>query len=357
MDNTGESLLIFTRRQIAKTLASAFLLGGAQFSRHCANALGFWGEAVAAPAGSALATLTLVNSGGATQPSGVPTQTFGQPFKDGDIAPGTAPQFTVAGVSQPFSAGLQSYWPSGCLKFATFMLLPTFSLAAGASRVVTIARGGSWPAAARPHARRGLRSEPRCHRTRLSLAAQQPVGHLWRMAARRRQQLQAGGLARRRRRQGVENQHPHGPDAGRRQGRHAGLRPLYHGAQQCERRSRRLPLDAGDPAALLQCRGRAGVGLCVLLAALRRRPVERSQLERRRRHADAIAVAVQGAWVYQRRRYQHRGDDRRQRLLQRSKFRWQHRPHRLDWSLSADDCPAAARQRRHRRRQFCVSDD
>lgn len=149
MDNTGESLLIFTRRQIAKTLASAFLLGGAQFSRHCANALGFSGEAVAAPAGSALATLTLVNSGGATQPSGVPTQTFGQPFKDGDIAPGTAPQFTVAGVSQPFSAGLQSYWPSGCLKFATFMLLPTFSLAAGASRVVTIARGGSWPAASR----------------------------------------------------------------------------------------------------------------------------------------------------------------------------------------------------------------
>jgi hypothetical protein len=108
MDNTRESLLIFTRRQIAKTLASAFLLGGAQFSRHCANALGFLGEAVAAPASSALAMLTLVNSGGSTQPSGVPTQSFGRPFKDGDIAPGAAPQFTVAGVRQAFSAGLQS---------------------------------------------------------------------------------------------------------------------------------------------------------------------------------------------------------------------------------------------------------
>jgi hypothetical protein len=147
MDNTGESLLIFTRRQIAKTLASAFLLGGAQFSRHCANALGFSGEAVAAPAGSALATLTLVNSGGATQPSGVPTQTFGQPFKDGDIAPGTAPIFTVSGVTQPFSAGMQSYWRSGYLKFATFMLLPTFSSAPSASTTVTISKGGTWPAA------------------------------------------------------------------------------------------------------------------------------------------------------------------------------------------------------------------
>lgn len=356
MDNTGKSLLIFTRRQIAKTLASAFLLGGAQFSRHCANALGFSGEAVAAPAGSALATLTLVNSGGATQPSGVPTQTFGQPFKDGDIAPGTAPQFTVAGVSQPFSAGLQSYWPSGCLKFATFMLLPTFSLAAGASRVVTIARGGSWPAASRRtlgevYAQNLVVTAPAYpspHNSRSGTYGAWLLGD----ANNYKQVVWLDGAAGKAWKISTHMAQTRG-------GAKDGMLVCDHYIMALNNASGGLGgfRWMGDPAALLQCRGRAGVGLCVLLAALRRRPVERSQLERRRRHADAIAVAVQGAWVYQRRRYQHRGDDRRQRLLQRSKFRWQHRPHRLDWSISADDCPAAARQRRHRRRQFCVSDD
>ena len=99
------------------------------------------------PAGSILSTLTLVNSGTATQAAGVPTQTFGWVFKDGDIAPGTAPKFSTSGVAQRFSAGLQSYWPSGCLKFAAFMLLPTFSLRGGAAQAVTISSGGSWPAA------------------------------------------------------------------------------------------------------------------------------------------------------------------------------------------------------------------
>ena len=86
------------------------------------------------PAGSILLTLTLVNSGTATQAAGVPTQTFGWVFKDGDIAPGTAPKFSTSGVAQRFSAGLESYWPSGCLKFAAFMLLPTFNLRGGLRR-------------------------------------------------------------------------------------------------------------------------------------------------------------------------------------------------------------------------------
>lgn len=91
-------------------------------------------------------TMTLVNDGGSTQAANVPSKLFGWGFRDGDIAPGAAPIFTVSSVVQPFSAGLQAYWPSGCLKFATFMLLPTFSLGAGASQAITISGGGTWPA-------------------------------------------------------------------------------------------------------------------------------------------------------------------------------------------------------------------
>ena len=133
MSAAHDAVLTFTRRQIAKALASAAILGGAQFSAHCAKAFGIFRVDVDPPAGSILSTLTLVNSGTATQAAGVPTQTFGWVFKDGDIAPGTAPKFSASGVSQRFSAGLQSYWPSGCLKFAAFMLLPTFSLRGGAA--------------------------------------------------------------------------------------------------------------------------------------------------------------------------------------------------------------------------------
>ena len=147
MSAAHDAVLTFTRRQIAKALASAAILGGAQFSAHCAKAFGIFRVDVDPPAGSILSTLTLVNSGTATQAAGVPTQTFGWVFKDGDIAPGTAPKFSTSGVAQRFSAGLQSYWPSGCLKFAAFMLLPTFSLRGGAAQAVTISSGGSWPAA------------------------------------------------------------------------------------------------------------------------------------------------------------------------------------------------------------------
>jgi hypothetical protein len=93
-------------------------------------------------------SFTLTNDGSSTQAAGVATQTIGLPFKQGDIASGNVPEFTVSSVAQPFSAGLQSYWTDGSLKFVSVMLLPTFSLAAGISQQITITPvSGSWPAA------------------------------------------------------------------------------------------------------------------------------------------------------------------------------------------------------------------
>ena len=59
--------------------------------------------------------------------AGMPTQTFGQAFHDGDIPVGSVPTLTIAGVSQPFSAGIQAYCPSGCLSFCVLMVNPTVS--------------------------------------------------------------------------------------------------------------------------------------------------------------------------------------------------------------------------------------
>lgn len=76
--------------------------------------------------------------------AGVPTQTWGQEFHDGDMPVGSVPTLTIAGVAQPYSAGLQSYWPSGCLKFCTLIMIPT----ASGNQTLTIgAVAGSWPAA------------------------------------------------------------------------------------------------------------------------------------------------------------------------------------------------------------------
>jgi hypothetical protein len=93
--------------------------------------------------------ITLVNSGGSTQSAGAVMQPFGLPFRDGDMTPSQVPVFTVSSVSQPFSYGLRSYYPSGNLRFVSIMLLQTgFSLGAGASIACTVsAATGSWPAA------------------------------------------------------------------------------------------------------------------------------------------------------------------------------------------------------------------
>lgn len=132
MGTSRRSILLGTAATLLAERARAFLLrrGG--------------GGSVAS---NQIATMTLLNTSGSPQPAGTPTPIFGWVFKDGDITPGAAPAFTLGGVTQPFSAGLQTYWPSGYLKFAAFMLRPTASIAGGASQTIVISKGGSWPAA------------------------------------------------------------------------------------------------------------------------------------------------------------------------------------------------------------------
>ena len=93
-------------------------------------------------------TMTLVQDG--TVAGGVPTQSFGWVFRPGDIPAGHAPLFKVGGVTWPYSAGLQTYWPDGSLKWAAFALMvPTsFTPALNSSTTVTISDGGfgTWPA-------------------------------------------------------------------------------------------------------------------------------------------------------------------------------------------------------------------
>jgi hypothetical protein len=107
-----------------------------------------FGRGGSPPAASGqITSLTLLNTSAGQQPAGTPTPTFGWVFRDGDIAPGTAPTFTLNGAVQPFSAGLQTYWPSGCLKYAAFALLPTSAVAGSVSQTVVISKGGTWPGA------------------------------------------------------------------------------------------------------------------------------------------------------------------------------------------------------------------
>ncbi len=84
---------------------------------------------------------------------GVPTQSYGQVFRPGDIPVGHAPLFKVRGVTWSYSHGLQTYWPDGSLKwFAYALMVPAgFTLARRASVTVTISDGGAgtWPTASR----------------------------------------------------------------------------------------------------------------------------------------------------------------------------------------------------------------
>ncbi len=99
------------------------------------------------PASGLPTTMTLVNTSGSTQASGFITPIFGMTFRQGDIPSGDAPTFTVSGTPQPYSWGLQSYWPDGSLLHASFMFRCTSSIAGSGSLTVDINSGGSAPSA------------------------------------------------------------------------------------------------------------------------------------------------------------------------------------------------------------------
>jgi hypothetical protein len=154
MSEAAKAVLRFTRREIGKALAAALGLGLLPPAADAFRPHFFPGGAVGSSPGT-IATLMLVNTSGTMQPAGQPTQTFGWLFNDGDVPVGSVPVFKAGGVTQSFSAGPLNpganpgtYWPSGCLKHATFMLLPTFSVTGSGSQAVVISSApGSWPGA------------------------------------------------------------------------------------------------------------------------------------------------------------------------------------------------------------------
>jgi hypothetical protein len=149
MSEIRKAVLRFTRRSIGQALLAALTLGVLPQAVEAFRPHLFGGGGGGGGPSAFSTTVTLVNDSGSSQTSGVPTQTFGQVFKDGDIPSGHVPQFKVGGVTQPFSAGLQRYYKSGALMFATFQLLPTFTIAGSGSQAVTITDGGAgpWPSA------------------------------------------------------------------------------------------------------------------------------------------------------------------------------------------------------------------
>ncbi len=94
-------------------------------------------------------TMSLVQDGSLA--GGVPTNSFGWVFRPGDIPKGHAPLFQVADVTWGYSAGLQTYWPDGSLKWAAFSLMVPngFAPSINVRTDVTISDGGfrTWPAA------------------------------------------------------------------------------------------------------------------------------------------------------------------------------------------------------------------
>ncbi len=98
-------------------------------------------------AGFLLSTLTLVNTSGSTQAADFISPMFGWVFKKGEIPSGTAPIFKNGSTPQPYSWGLQTYWSDDSLKFASFMLRSTASIAGSGSLSIGVWSGGTAPSA------------------------------------------------------------------------------------------------------------------------------------------------------------------------------------------------------------------
>jgi hypothetical protein len=142
MSEIRKAVLRFTRRSIGKALLAALTLGVLPqaveaFRPHLFGG----GVAGSGPPPGTITTFTLLG----TQTSGVPTQTFGMPFVDGDMPAGSAPVFKIGGSAQPYSYGLRAYFPSGNLRFVSIMLLPNVSIS-GSATVSVSSAVGSWPA-------------------------------------------------------------------------------------------------------------------------------------------------------------------------------------------------------------------
>ena len=134
-------MLHVNRRNLLASSAAAVALAGG--SRSAGAYLAHRGS------GTAISSITLVNtSRNATNPGSV-TQLIGCPFRKGDIAKGTWPQFQLANgtnVACTILDRLATTWRDGSLKFVPVMLSVPESIAHNRTMTVYILPGGEMPA-------------------------------------------------------------------------------------------------------------------------------------------------------------------------------------------------------------------
>src|ERR1700731_201504 len=110
-------MLHLTRRKLlGSSVASAAIVGGAG-----ATSAGY----LARRPGSAVTSITIENTSASASPANSVTQLIGCPFRKGDIANGTWPQFQLAdGTNVPCTIleRLATNWVDGSLKFVPVML-------------------------------------------------------------------------------------------------------------------------------------------------------------------------------------------------------------------------------------------
>ncbi|HEX4081204.1 MAG TPA: hypothetical protein VHX61_20255 [Rhizomicrobium sp.] len=133
-------MISVTRRNLLATSAAAMAVTAAT--------TGAAANPARRPGANLLTTITLVNtSANATDP-GTVTQLIGCPFKKGDIAQGTWPQFQLAdgtAVRCTILNRLASTWSDGSLKFVPVMLSIPESVAENGTMTVNVSSGGQMP--------------------------------------------------------------------------------------------------------------------------------------------------------------------------------------------------------------------
>lgn len=136
------------RQVIGMTIAALFVMGANIQFIEDASARVMHGGVASSVVSNAITTMTLLNTSGTTQAIGLCTQTFGHPFKKGDIPTGQYPVFktTVGGTVFPFSVSIdKAVWSDGSLKHASFRLRLPVTIAGSASLGLSIYNGGSAP--------------------------------------------------------------------------------------------------------------------------------------------------------------------------------------------------------------------
>jgi hypothetical protein len=99
------------------------------------------------PIGTALATLSLVNTSGSIVAADFIPPMFGHPFRKGDVPAGAYPRFELADTTEvPYTMFNKATWSDGSLKFASFLLRVPSTVAGSGSLAVTVKASESAPA-------------------------------------------------------------------------------------------------------------------------------------------------------------------------------------------------------------------